>query len=327
MKVLVTGGAGYIGSHAVKLLLDDGADVVTLDNLSSGHRNAVLGGMFIQGDLEDRALLANIFREYQFDAVMHFASSIQVGESISAPAKYYGNNLRATLNLLETMVSAAVKHFIFSSSAAIFGEPKYIPIDEFHTKDAINPYGFSKWVVERVLRDYDRAYGLRSVALRYFNAAGADPDGLLGEQHEPETHLIPLVLRAAGNPSRDVKIFGNDYPTADGTCIRDYIHVSDLCQAHLLALKWLEQTETTVAFNLGNGSGFSVREVIAEAERVTARPIKVQMASRREGDPAILVADSIAARRDLGWKPQYDSLATIVEHAWRWEQKRGRVGF
>lgn len=325
MKILVTGGAGYIGSHAVKLLLRDGVDVTTFDNLSSGHRAAVLGGKFIEGDLEDRPVLAELFARSRFDAVMHFASSIQVGESVVAPAKYYGNNLRATLNLLEAMLAAGVKRFVFSSSAAIFGEPQYTPIDERHTKDAINPYGYTKWVIERVLSDYDRAYGLRSVALRYFNAAGADPDGQLGETHEPETHLIPLVLRAASNPAAEVQVFGDDYPTPDGTCVRDYIHVVDLCRAHLLALDWLETNNKSAAFNLGNGSGFSVREVIAAAQKVTARSINVRVAARRPGDPAVLVADSAAARRELGWRPQYDSLDTIVAHAWHWEQKRGRA--
>lgn len=322
MKILVTGGAGYIGSHAVKLLLQGGADVVTLDNLSSGRREAVLGGSFVEGDLEDRSMLSALFARHTFDAVMHFASSIQVGESVIAPTKYYGNNLRTTLNLLEAMLAAGVKRFVFSSSAAVFGNPTYTPIDERHVKDPINPYGYTKSVVERVLDDYDRAYGLRSVALRYFNAAGADPGGEIGETHEPETHLIPLVLRAAADPSRDVQIFGDDYPTPDGTCIRDYIHVVDLCQAHVLALSWLARADRSGAYNLGNGNGFSVREVISAAQSVSGRPIRVSVAARRAGDPAVLVADSTKARRELDWKPQYDSLQTIVSHAWQWEQKR-----
>lgn len=326
-KVLVTGGAGYIGSHAVKLLLDDGADVTTLDNLSSGHRAAVLGGRFVEGDLEDRSLLANLFAKHRFDAVMHFASSIQVGESVAAPAKYYANNLRTTVNLLEAMVAVGTKQFVFSSSAAIFGEPVYVPIDESHEKNAINPYGFSKWVVERILADYDRAYGLHSVSLRYFNAAGADPSGLLGEGHEPETHLIPLILRvAAGGRLAHIKVFGTDYPTPDGTCIRDYVHVIDLCQAHMLALKWLETEQRSAAFNLGNGNGFSVSEVIAAAEKVTGRAIKVHIAPRRVGDPAVLVADASAARRDLGWIPQYSSIETIIQHAWNWERNNQSSG-
>lgn len=324
-RVLVTGGAGYIGSHAVKLLLNDGADVTTLDNLSSGHRAAVLGGRFVEGDLEDRSLLAELFATHRFDAVMHFASSIQVGESVTAPAKYYANNLRATVNLLEAMVSVGTKGFVFSSSAAIFGEPVYVPIDESHPKNAINPYGFTKWVVERILTDYDRAYGLRSVSLRYFNAAGADPGGLLGERHEPETHLIPLILRVASGKSAHIKVFGADYPTPDGTCIRDYVHVTDLCQAHVLALKWLEREQRSASFNLGNGSGFSVSEVIAAVERVTGRSIDIQQVARRAGDPAVLVADSIAARRDLGWVPQYDSLDIIIQHAWNWERKQHAI--
>lgn len=322
MKILVTGGAGYIGSHAVKLLLHSGAEVVTLDNLSGGHQEAVLGGAFVEGDLEDRPLLSALFARHQFDAVMHFASSIQVGESVIAPAKYYGNNLRTTLNLLDAMLAAKVTRFVFSSSAAIFGNPTYTPIDEHHAKSPINPYGYTKAVVERILDDYASAYGFRSVSLRYFNAAGADPDGQIGETHEPETHLIPLVLRAAADPTREIQVFGDDYPTPDGTCIRDYIHVVDLCQAHVLAIEWLQRAKKNAAFNLGNGNGFSVREVINAAEKVTTRPIQVTVTARRVGDPAILVADSAAARRELGWKPRYDSLDTIVAHAWQWEQKR-----
>lgn len=322
MKILVTGGAGYIGSHAVQLLRRSGAEIVVLDNLSGGHREAVLGGSFVEGDLEDRALLSSLFARHEFDAVLHFASSIQVGESVVDPGKYYGNNVRTTLNLLDAMLAAQVTRLVFSSSAAVFGNPTYTPIDERHAKDPINPYGYTKAVVERILDDYDRAYGLRSVSLRYFNAAGADPDGQIGETHEPETHLIPLVLRAAADPEREIRVFGDDYLTPDGTCIRDYIHVVDLCEAHVLAIEWLQRAERSVAFNLGNGNGFSVREVINAAEKVTARPIRVKVTARRPGDPAVLVADSAVARRELGWKPRYDSLDMIVAHAWQWEQKR-----
>lgn len=322
MRILVTGGAGYIGSHAVKLLDARGEHVVTLDNLSSGHREAVTAGEFVLGDIGDRARLDEVLTRWHFDAVMHFASFIQVGESVLEPAKYYDNNVVDTLTLLDSMLAHGIKRFIFSSSAAIFGEPNYTPIDENHAKQPMNPYGFSKFAVERILADYDRAYGLRSVCLRYFNAAGADPDGLLGERHEPETHLIPLILRAAGIASAHVKVFGDDYPTPDGTCVRDYVHVTDLVQAHALALDWLEREKRSAAFNLGNGNGFSVNAVIAAARQVTGLPINVQVAARRAGDPAVLVADSATAKHDLGWVPQYDSLETIVQHAWVWEKNR-----
>lgn len=322
MRVLVTGGAGYIGSHMVKLLLQRGADVVTLDDLSGGHRDAVLGGRFLHGNTADRGLLDTAFGGATCDAVMHFASFIQVGESVRDPGKYYGNNVANTLVLLDAMVAHGVGRFVFSSSAAIFGEPEHTPIDEAHPKRPINPYGFSKWAVEHALADYDRAYGLKSVCLRYFNAAGADPEGQLGERHEPETHLIPLVLQAASGRLASVSVFGDDYPTPDGTCVRDYIHVVDLCQAHLLALERLDGTGQSAAYNLGNSRGYSVKEVIETAERVTGRSIPVVRAPRREGDPAVLVADSTRAISELGWRPQYSDLETIVRHAWNWEQKR-----
>lgn len=321
MNVLVTGGAGYIGSHMVKMLLGRGADVVTLDDLSSGHRDAVVGGEFVHGDIGDRACLDSLFGRWRFDAVMHFASFIQVGESVREPAKYYRNNLSASLVLLDAMITAGIARFVFSSSAAIFGEPRYTPIDEEHAKQPINPYGFSKFSVERVLIDYDRAYKLRSVCLRYFNAAGADPEGRLGERHEPETHLIPLVLQAASGRRRSVSVYGSDYPTPDGTCVRDYIHVVDLCEAHLLALHHLERTDRSAVFNLGNSRGYSVTEVIRTVERVTGRPVPVEQLDRRDGDPAVLVADSKKATRELGWHPRFNELETIVGHAWQWEQR------
>lgn len=320
-KILVVGGAGYIGSHMVKSLLLAGHEVVTLDDLSTGYRDAVMGGVFIQGSLADRSLLSEIFSNNPFDAVMHFASFIQVGESVSEPAKYFRNNLINTLNLLETMVEHDVKCFIFSSTAAIYGEPQYVPIDELHPKAPINPYGASKWMVEQILADFDRAYGLKSVCLRYFNAASSDPDGRLGERHDPETHLIPLVLQAASGRRPNVTVYGDDYDTPDGTCIRDYIHVTDLCQAHLLALQQLWSGGQSTAYNLGNGQGFSVAEVIETARVVTGRKICIVNAKRRNGDPARLVADSKRARELLGWKPQYADLATIIEHAWKWEIK------
>jgi UDP-glucose 4-epimerase len=295
MKVLVVGGAGYIGSHMVKQLADAGHEAVILDNLDGGHRDAVLNGTFVRGDIADGALLDELFGQHRFDGVMHFASHIQVGESMRLPAKYYRNNLVHTLRLLDAMVAHDVKCFIFSSTAAIFGEPSYVPIDEAHPHQPINPYGRSKWMVEQVLADYDRAYGLRSVCLRYFNAAGAHPSGLLGERHEPETHLIPLVLRAASGRQPAITVFGTDYDTPDGTCIRDYIHVVDLCDAHLLALHRLADGAASDRFNLGNGNGFSVREVIDAARRVTGRAVRVATEGRRPGDPARLV------RKALQW--------------------------
>jgi UDP-glucose 4-epimerase len=319
MRVLVVGGAGYIGSHMVKMLVDEGHAVVTFDNLSSGFRDAVLGGEFVKGDLADKARLDEVFTAHQPEAVMHFASSIQVGESVKHPDKYYFNNFSNTLNLLDAMVKHGVQYFIFSSTAAVFGEPEYMPIDEAHPKNPLNPYGRSKWMVEQALADYERAYGLKSVCLRYFNAAGADPSGLLGERHEPETHLIPLVLQAISGKRDQICVFGRDYDTPDGTCIRDYIHIVDLCTAHALALDKLMATGLSRRYNLGNGSGFSVQEVIAAAERVTGRKVQVIEGERREGDPARLVADASLARKELGWKPMYFDLETIISHAWQWE--------
>ena len=320
-KVLVVGGAGYIGSHMVKLLLEQGHTVVTLDNLSTGFREAVWGGEFMEGDIGDQALLDRLLPAHGFDAVMHFAAFIQVGESVSDPGKYYQNNVANTLNLLNAMVRHKVSRFIFSSTAAIFGEPHYVPVDEQHPKAPINPYGQSKWMVEQILSDFDHAYGLRSVCLRYFNAAGADPDGELGPRYEGITNLIPVVLKAAAGKRADVTVFGRDYDTPDGTGVRDYIHVTDLCKAHLLALDHLRDGGASEVFNLGNGRGFSVQQVIDAAREVTAREIPVLDGARREGDPASLVADATKAREVLGWRPDYTELATIVEHAWNWEQR------
>ncbi len=319
--ILVAGGAGYIGSHMVKQLLAHGCQVTTLDNFSTGYRDAILGGEIVQADLADRAALDALFARRAFDAVMHFASFIQVGESVHAPARYYANNVTNTLNLLDAMAAHGVKHFIFSSSAAVYGNPILAPIAEDHPKAPINPYGRTKWMVEQILEDYDRAYGLKSVSLRYFNAAGADPAGELGERHEPETHLIPLVLRAASGRAQDIKVFGRDYSTPDGTCIRDYVHVVDLCEAHRLALARLMQDGGSAVYNLGNGNGFSVAEVIAAAERVTDRVIRITHEPRRAGDPPRLVADASLARKELCWQPRFDCLETIIAHAWAWESK------
>ena len=322
LNVLVVGGAGYIGSHMVKNLCGRGVNVTTFDNLCSGHRDAVLGGEFIEGDLADRAALERVFAARRYDAVMHFASFIEVGESVRLPAKYYRNNVSNTLNLLECMQAAGVEQFIFSSTAAIFGTPQRVPIDETHPTNPINPYGRSKLMVEHMLADLARAHGLRSVCLRYFNAAGADPDGQLGERHNPETHLIPLVLQAASGRRPFMSVFGTDYDTPDGTCIRDYVHVADLCEAHWLALQSLAQGAGSQAYNLGNGDGFSVFEVIDTVRKVTGREFTVKHETRRAGDPSRLVADSSAARQKLGWVPKYPSLQTIVEHAWAFEQRR-----
>jgi UDP-glucose 4-epimerase len=321
MKILVVGGAGYIGSHMVLMLAEQGAEVVVLDDLSSGGAEAVLYGKLVQGSIEDPALLDRLFAAGKFDGVMHFASFIQVGESVHHPAKYYRNNLTNTINLLDAMVRNGVKNFIFSSTAAIFGQPEYIPIDEAHPKQPINPYGRSKWMVEQVLQDYEKAYGLRSVCLRYFNAAGADPEVRIGENHDPETHLIPLLLQVVSGRRESAQIFGHDYDTPDGTCIRDYIHIVDLCAAHSLALAYLIGGGASTAYNLGNGNGFSVREVVDAVRRVSGRPICVVDAPRRVGDPARLVADSTLARSTLRWSPEFPDLTTIVTHAWAWEKK------
>ena len=321
MHILVVGGAGYIGSHMVKLLVQRGFSVTVLDNLSTGYRDAVHGARFVFGDLFERDALEHLCQETRFDAVMHFASHIQVEESIRQPAKYYRNNVFKTQNLLDVLVAQRIHYLIFSSTAAIFGEPQRIPIDEEHPKQPINPYGKGKWMVEQMLEDYDVAYGLKSSSLRYFNAAGADPSGQLGERHDPETHLIPLVLQAASGRRAQIKIFGTDYPTPDGTCIRDYIHVHDLCAAHLLALQRLQNGASSRAYNLGNGQGFSVQQVIDSAKRVTGREFAVELWPQRSGDPARLVADAKRARAELGWEPQYTDLDTIIAHAWQWEQR------
>lgn len=325
MKILVTGGAGYIGSHMVRILAAFGHEVVTFDDLSAGFRDAVLDGEFVQGSLHDKSALSDLFGACQFDAVVHFAGSIAVGESVRNPAKYYQNNLVGTLNLFDAMRAHGVNKLVFSSTAAIFGVPQYVPIDELHPQVPINPYGMTKWVTEQILRDYDAAYGMRSVALRYFNAAGAAPDAALGERHDPETHLIPLALRAAKGELPELTVFGTDYDTPDGTCIRDYIHIVDLCDAHVLALQHLTSGGESRAYNLGNGQGYSVNEVIQVAKRVSGKKIPVQYGPRRAGDPPRLVADASNIRKDWGWTPKFASLEQIVEHAWQWELKTERI--
>lgn len=323
--VLVVGGAGYIGSHMTRELCEANYRVLVLDNLQAGYRDAVSEkAEFIYGNMADRTLLAQIFSKNNINCVIHMASDIQVGESVSNPIKYYQNNVSNTLILLEQMVSHGVMNFVFSSSAAVFGNPEYVPIDELHPKIPLSPYGQSKLMVEQILTDYEIAYGLHSVSLRYFNAAGAHPDGTLGERHIPETHLIPLVLQAASGRRDAITVFGDGYPTPDGTCIRDYIHVIDLCSAHLQAIKYLETNKQSAAFNLGNGIGFSVRQVIDAAYRITAREIPTIYSERRKGDPAILIADSALACEQLGWEPEFSKLEIIVRHAWEWEKQADR---
>ncbi|PSB33466.1 UDP-glucose 4-epimerase GalE [Chlorogloea sp. CCALA 695] len=323
--ILVTGGAGYIGSHAVKALIGAGYEVIVLDNLVYGHRELVeevLKVELIVGDISDRPLLDKLFASRNIAAVMHFSAYAYVGESVTDPAKYYRNNVIGTITLLEAMIASSIKQFVFSSTCATYGVPHTVPITEDHPQNPINPYGATKLMVERILQDFDVAYGLKSVYFRYFNAAGADPTGLLGEDHNPETHLLPLVLMAALGKRDSVAIFGTDYPTPDGTCIRDYIHVTDLADAHILGLEYLLNGGDTSVFNLGNGQGFSVKEAIDTARSVTGREIKVVMSDRRPGDPPILVGSSDKARNILGWEPKYPALKEILTHAWKWHQQR-----
>lgn len=320
VKILVCGGAGYIGSHMVRFLLGKGYEVVVLDNLSTGHRAAVPADLLEVADILKPATLKPVFTKHRFDGVIHFCARSLVGESVLKPYAYYENNVAGTLNLLEAMCEAGVGRIVFSSTAAVFGNPETSLIDESHPTCPINPFGASKLMVERILADAANAYGLRSIALRYFNAAGADPLGGIGESHQPETHLIPNVLRAALGQGNGLKVFGNDYATRDGTCVRDYIHVNDLASAHLLALEHMQAYEGAHLFNLGNGQGFTVLEVIEAAQRVMGQSIDYVQADRRPGDPAVLVASSEKARRVLGWQPQFTGIDEIIETAWRWHR-------
>jgi UDP-glucose-4-epimerase GalE len=319
-NILVVGGAGYIGSYMCKYLSKNGYHPVILDNLIYGHREAVKWGSFFKGSMDDSALLDQIFSEHQIAAVMHFAAFCYVGESVLQPARYYRNNVANTLNLLEFMNKRGVRSFIFSSSSATYGEPVEIPITENHTQNPINPYGRSKLMVEQIMEDFSHAYKSECVSLRYFNAAGADPDGELGEDHNPETHLIPLVLKTAIGKREMINIFGDDYPTKDGTCIRDYIHIDDLAQAHLLALKRLLSGLPGGCFNLGNGSGHSVMQLIETARKVTGKTIPSKVVDRRPGDPAVLIGSSEKAIKTLGWHPRFPELETIIETAWKWHK-------
>jgi len=320
-NVLVTGGAGYIGSHACKALAKADYIPIAYDNLIYGHESAVQWGPFEQGDILDQNRLDEVIRQYQPAAIMHFAAFAYVGESVDHPGKYYRNNVTGSLTLLEAMHDNGIKHFIFSSTCATYGEPEQIPMTEVHKQAPINPYGQSKLMIEQMLRDFDTAHGIKSVSLRYYNAAGADPDGDTGEDHDPETHLIPLVLDAAAGKRPSITIFGDDYDTPDGTCIRDYIHVTDLADAHVKALKYLEQGGQSTAYNLGNGKGFSVKEVIDTAKNITGKDIPVEIGPRRPGDPPSLVGDATRIREELNWQPEYDDIETILETAWTWHRK------
>jgi UDP-glucose-4-epimerase GalE len=321
MKIMVAGGAGYIGSHTVKELLKEGYEVVIFDDFSTGKRELVTGGEVVVGDLTDKEAVESVFRTHEIAAVLHFASLIQVGESYLNPKRYYTQNLHSSLNLLEVMLAHGIKYFIFSSSAAVYGVPQQIPIPETHTLNPSNPYGMTKLFVERILQDYDRAYDLRFISLRYFNAAGADPEGQLGEMHDPESHLIPNILLSLLRKKPDFRVYGRDFPTPDGTAIRDYIHVTDLAAAHVLALKNVLAGGKSEAINLGANKGYSVLDVIHKVEEVTGRKVISRDERRREGDVPVLLASKEKAERTLGWKIRYSDIATIIETAWNWHQK------
>ena len=321
MNILVTGGAGYIGSHCCKELSQKGFHPITIDNLVYGHKHFVRWGEFLKGDVGNPAHLKKCFSRHKIDAVMHFAAYAYVGESVENPLKYYENNLRNTIELLHAVVENKVRYFVFSSTCATYGNPIKSPIDEDHPLNPINPYGKTKRMIEQILEDYQAAYGLKYISLRYFNAAGADPDAEIGEDHDPETHLIPLVLDVAAGKSKAIKVFGNDYATPDGTCIRDYIHVTDLAGAHILAIERLLDGAGSGVYNLGNGKGFSVLEVINRTRKITGKDIAAENADRRPGDPPVLIASNVKAVKELGWQPRYAGIDDIIATAWRWHQK------
>lgn len=322
-NILVIGGAGYIGSHTVNMLKKNGYNPIIYDNLSKGYMEVakILDVKLIEGDLGDRVKLKEVFENEKIEAVMHFAAFIEVGESVVKPAEYYNNNVVKVIELLNQMIESNVKYFVFSSTAATFGEPKEKKINENHSQLPINPYGQSKLMVEKILKDYDKAYGLKSVILRYFNACGSDKEGLIGESHIPETHLIPLILQAASGKRESIKIFGDDYNTKDGTCIRDFIHVYDLARAHILGMEKMLSKNRSLDYNLGSGEGYSVKEIIEKVKEVTKKEFKIEIVEKREGDPAILVADSDKAMKELNWSVDY-SLEEIIESAWKWENNR-----
>lgn len=321
MKVLITGGAGYIGSHTNRFFQAKGIETVLLDDLSNGHAEAVLDGKLVRGSFGDETLLEQLFTEERFDAVIHFGAFISVAESVARPGQYYRNNVANMQVLLDACVEHHVKYFVFSSSAATFGEPRYTPIDEAHPQNPINPYGETKLIGEHMLRDYERAYGLRFCALRYFNAAGCSDDGRIGESHNPETHLIPIMVKAALQ-NKPFSVYGTDYDTRDGSCVRDFIHVDDLAQAHWLGLQYIMENDCSDCFNLGSGAGFTVLEMIRALEEVTGQTVSYQTAGRRDGDPAVLVASNEKAVRVLGWKPVRSDIRTILQDAWNWEKHR-----
>lgn len=324
MRVLVTGGAGYIGSHTAKELSRSGHQPIVLDNLTAGHRWAVKWGPLAEGDLSDEPFVLSTLLSFQIEAVIHFAADAKVGESVVDPRKYYWNNVVNSLRLADAALASGAKTFVFSSSAATYGVPRQVPIPENHPKDPVNPYGESKLVVERLLANYAEAYGLRWMALRYFNACGADPEGELGEDHDPESHLIPIAIQAALGQRPYVEIYGTDYSTPDGTAIRDYVHVSDLARAHVQALEYLAASGPSAALNLGTGTGHSVREVIAGVGELCAGPVPVREGPRRAGDPPVLVAEATKAEQVLGWKAQHPGLDSIIESAWAWHSSRAR---
>ncbi len=334
MSILVIGGAGYIGSHVAKELINNGSNIVILDNMSTGHKEAIdaikaLSGFnedsnklkVYYGDIRDRKLLSQILCDEQVSAIVHLAAFSQVGESMQNPGKYFDNNVSGTISLLESMVRADVKHIVFSSTAAVYGEPCTLPIDEMHPTLPTNVYGASKLMVEELLHWYDHVYGIKHIALRYFNTAGADAGGLIGEHHEPETHLVPLVLQTIMGKRDSLMVYGDDYPTPDGTCIRDYIHVSDLAQAHILALEALKNGGDSKKYNLGNGNGYSVKSIVDAAYNVTGLKVPYQITARRAGDPAVLVADATRIKEELGWQVQYTELESIMASAWLWHRK------
>jgi len=321
MRVLITGGAGYIGSHCNRFFADKGIETVVLDDLSDGHKEAVVAGEFVEGNYGDRTFMKQLFSKYKFDGIIHFAAFASVPDSVVRPQRYYDNNVAKMLALLDEAVADGIKYFVFSSSAATFGEPQYVPIDEKHPQQPINPYGMTKLIGEEILADYEKAYGIHSCSFRYFNAAGDASDGMIGEAHNPESHLIPLVMRAAMTGEK-MKVFGDDYATKDGSCVRDYVHVEDLAEAHYLGLQYIMEHNISENFNLGSSDGFSVLDLIRTFEKISGQKIPYDIVGRRAGDPAVLVASNAKAKELLGWDPKRSDLETILNDAWHWEQHR-----
>ena len=322
MKVLITGGAGYIGSHTNRYFISQGMKTVVLDDLSAGHKEAVTDGRFVCGDFGSKSLLNPLMEHEKFDAIVHFGAFADVADSVANPGKYYQNNVANMISLLDCAVSHGIRSFVFSSSAAVFGEPQYLPIDEEHPKKPVNPYGMTKLIGEKILADYEKAYGLRYCALRYFNAAGAAKDALIGESHNPEHHLIPLVLRMEQTKESCLQVYGSDYKTRDGSCVRDYIHVEDLAKAHYLCMDYIIKNDCSECFNMGSNNGFTVLELIHEFEQIVGHPVQHTLAGRRPGDPAALLASNKKARTLLGWEPQYSDITEILTDAWEWEKKK-----